>query len=282
MSDVVEKQIKEMLTRYMAEIRKASDEAKKSGQDMANGLKAADTQIKALLTTTQKLNADGSITETRKGYDELGRSITEVYKAGQLLNRSVSSESALSSDIKRANDLYKEQLASIKKIYDLKTKRLTNGRQMDEGKEAGSEFIKTSGNPSELLELEEKGFHKVALLVEPPVDEPRVGIIFPWRDTEIRIVVGDELTKPPLAVGSVSENGRPLEVNLANQFLSDSNVRSVSCGQQNCYGVAQSVYSGVNLGASAATAHSNALINLGFHPDSVLLLGGGLYGFGGF
>ena len=125
MSDVVEKQIKEMLTRYRAEIRKASDEAKKSGQDMANGLKTADTQIKALLTSTQKLNADGSITETRKGYDELGRSITEVYKAGQLLNRSVSSESALSSDIKRANDLYKEQLASIKKIYELKTKRLT-------------------------------------------------------------------------------------------------------------------------------------------------------------
>ena len=64
MSDVVEKQIKEMLTRYRAEIRKASDEAKNSGQDMANGLKAADTQIKALLTTTQKLNTDGSITET--------------------------------------------------------------------------------------------------------------------------------------------------------------------------------------------------------------------------
>ena len=134
---------------------------------------------------------------------------------------------------------------------------------MDEGKEARSEFM-----------LEEKGFNKVALLVEPPVDEPRVGIIFPWRDTEIRIVVGDELTKLPLAVGSVSENGRPLEVNLADQFLSDSNVRSVSCGQQNCYGVAQSVYSGVNLGASATTAHSR--------PDSILLLGGGLYGFGGF
>ena len=123
-SDVVEKQIKEMLTRYRAEIRKASDEAKKSGQDMANGLKTADTQIKSLLSTTQKLNADGSLTETRKGYDELGRSITEVYKAGQLLNRSVSTDSALAADIKNANELYKEQLANIKKIYELKTKRL--------------------------------------------------------------------------------------------------------------------------------------------------------------
>ena len=153
---------------------------------------------------------------------------------------------------------------------------------MDEGEEARSEFIKTSGNPSELLELEEKGFHKVALLVEPPVDEPRVGIIFPWRDTEIRIVVGDELTKLPLAVGSVSENDRPLEVNLADQFLSDSNVRSVSCGQQNCYGVAQSVYSGVNLRASAASTDANALIDLGFVYANLPVLGGGFYGICGF
>ena len=160
-------------------------------------------------------------------------------------------------------------------------KKDTDASQMDEGKEARSEFIKTSGNPSELLELEEKGFHKVALLVEPPVDEPRVGIIYPWWDTEIRVVVGDKLTKLPLSIGSVSENGRPLEVDLADQFLGNSNVRGIAGGQQDRNGIAQSVYSGVNLGASAAAAHSDALIDLGFHPDSVLLLAGGLYGFGG-
>ena len=153
---------------------------------------------------------------------------------------------------------------------------------MDEGEEAGSEFIEASSNPSELLELEEEGFHKMAFLVKPPIDIPRIGIIFPRRDTEIRVVVGDKLSKLPLTVGSVSENGRPLEVNLADQFFSDSNVRSVSSGQQNRYRIAQSVYSGVNLGASATTAHSNALINLGFRPDSILLLGGGFYGFSGF
>ena len=153
---------------------------------------------------------------------------------------------------------------------------------MDKSQEAGSEFVEAGGDPTELLELEEEGFHKVTLLVKPPINVPRIGIISSRRDAEIRVVVSDELTELPLAVGSVSENGRPLEVNLADQFLSDSNVRSVSCGQQNCYGVAQSVYSGVNLGASATTAHSDALIDLGFRPDSVLLLGGGLYGFGGF
>ena len=153
---------------------------------------------------------------------------------------------------------------------------------MDEGKESGSEFIETCSNPSELLELEEEGFHKMPFLVKPPIDIPWIGIIFPRRDTEIRIMVGDELTEFPLAVGPVSENGRPLEVNLADQFLGDSNVRGIASGQQDRNGIAQSVHSGVNLRASAATAHSNALINLGFRPDSVRLLAGGFYGISGF
>ena len=140
---------------------------------------------------------------------------------------------------------------------------------MDEGEEAGSEFIEASGGSSELLELEEEGFHKMAFLVEPPIDEPRIGIIFPRRDTEIRVVIGDELTELPLAVGPVSENGRPLEVNLADQFLGDSNVRGIASGQHDRNGIAQSVYSGVNLGASTTAAHSDALIDLGFRPDSV-------------
>ena len=101
MSDVVEKQIKDMLTRYRAEVRKTSEEAGKSGQDMANSMRLAESQIKSLLTTTQKLNADGSISETRRGYDELGRSITEVYKAGQLLNRSVSTKAPLPATSRR-------------------------------------------------------------------------------------------------------------------------------------------------------------------------------------
>ena len=40
---------------------------------------------------------------------------------------------------------------------------------MDESKEAGSEFIEAGGDPTELLELEEEGFHKVALFVKPPI-----------------------------------------------------------------------------------------------------------------
>ena len=96
---------------------------------------------------------------------------------------------------------------------------------MDESEEAGSELIETGGDPSELLELEEEGFHKMALLVKPPIDVPWIGIILPWRNTKIRVVLGDKLSELPLTVGPVSKNGRILEVDLADQFLGNSNVR---------------------------------------------------------
>ena len=153
---------------------------------------------------------------------------------------------------------------------------------MDEGQETGSEFIEAGGDPTELLELEEEGFHEMTLLVKPPIDVPRIGIIFPGRDTEIRVVVGDELTELPLAIGPVGENGRSLEVDLADQFLGDSDVAGVAGRQHDLDRVAQSVHNSVNLGASAASAHSNALINLGFRPDGVRLLAGGFYGISGF
>ena len=153
---------------------------------------------------------------------------------------------------------------------------------MDEGEEARSKLVKAHGDTAELLELEEEGLHKVAFLVQPPIDRPGVGDIRRWRDTVIRTVVGDELAKLALGVGSVGEDGRPLEVNLADQFLGNGDVSGIASGQHDRYGVAQSVYSGVNLRASAASTDANALIGLGFVYANLPVLGGGFYGFCGF
>ena len=122
----------------------------------------------------------------------------------------------------------------------------------------------------------------MAFLVKPPIDVPRISITLPGRDTEIRVMVGNKLAEIPLAVGPVSENGRALEVDLADQFLCDSYVGGIASSQKNRNGITQSVYSGVNLGASATAAHSNALINLGFCPYSVWILAGGFYSSTGF
>ena len=103
---------------------------------------------------------------------------------------------------------------------------------MDEGEEAGSELIIAHGNPAEFLEFKEEGFHKMAFLVEPPIDEPWVRVIRLGRDTEVRVVVGDKLTELPLAVSPVSEDGRALEVNLGDQFLGNSDVSGIAGSQQ--------------------------------------------------
>lgn len=124
LSDVVEKQVRSMLARFKQEIQNAAGQSAKSGGQMASGIRAASTQIQSLITMTQKLGKDGALTETRKGFDDLGRSITEVYKNGQLLNRTMTSDSALSKDIQYANRLYQEQAEALKKIYALKTQRL--------------------------------------------------------------------------------------------------------------------------------------------------------------
>ena len=153
---------------------------------------------------------------------------------------------------------------------------------MDEGEEARCELVIAHGDASELLELEEEGLHKVAFLVQPPIDRPGVGDIRRWRDTVIRAVGRDILAKLALGVGSVGENGRPLEVNLADQFFSNSDVSSITSGQHDRYGIAQSVYSSVNLRASAASTDANALINLGFVYANLPVLGGGFYRFCGF
>ena len=120
----MENQIRDMLTRFKSEIQKAATQTAQAGQQMSGTLKPAVSQIETLLTSTQKLAADGTLTETRKGYDSLGQSITEVYKNGWLLNKSLTVDSSLSKDIQRANQLYQEQIGYLKQVYALKTQRL--------------------------------------------------------------------------------------------------------------------------------------------------------------
>lgn len=64
---------------------------------------------------------------------------------------------------------------------------------MDKGEEARCELVKTHGKTAELLEIEKEGFHKMAFLVQPPIHVPGAGITRCRQDTEIRVMVGDEL-----------------------------------------------------------------------------------------
>lgn len=54
MTDVVEKQVRDMLTRFKNEIQKAAAQTTQFGTQAAKGLGNAGTQIQALIATTQK------------------------------------------------------------------------------------------------------------------------------------------------------------------------------------------------------------------------------------
>ena len=153
---------------------------------------------------------------------------------------------------------------------------------MDESQEAGSELLIADGNPAELLEFEEESFHKMAFFVKVPIDIPRVGVIRLGRDAEVRVMISDKLAELPFAIGLVRKDSRPFEVNSAEQFFSDSDVTGIAGRQHDLDRVAQSVHDSMNLGASAATAHSNALIGLSLVLTDSRISGGGfliLYGF---
>ena len=126
---------------------------------------------------------------------------------------------------------------------------------MDERKEAGSELVIANGDSAELLEPEEEPFHKMAFLVEPPIDVPRISSTISGRDTEIGIMVGDKLPKHPFAIGSTSKDSRSFQGNPAEQLFSDRNVMNFAGGQHDLYRVAQSVHNGMDLRASATAAH---------------------------
>lgn len=148
---------------------------------------------------------------------------------------------------------------------------------MDEGEKARGELIITGCYPAELLELEEEHFHKMAFLIKPPIDIPRIGFAIPGRDAEIRIVVSNKLSQRPFAIGLIRKDGRAFQGNPAEQFFSDGDIVNVAGGQHDLNRVPQSVHNGVNLCASAAAANSDALIGLRLILTDSLLLGGGSF-----
>ena len=55
---------------------------------------------------------------------------------------------------------------------------------MDEREKARGKLVKAHGDTAELLELEEEPFYKMAFLVKPPIDVPRISFTIPGRDAK--------------------------------------------------------------------------------------------------
>lgn len=80
---------------------------------------------------------------------------------------------------------------------------------MDESKEAGSELVIANGDSAELLEFEEELFHKMAFLVKPPIDVPRISL---------HILKGENTMKTKEELNALKE-----EVDTLNKKLAELN-----------------------------------------------------------
>lgn len=125
MTGIVEKQIRAMLEKFRTEVANAASQSGKGFKSLGEDVRGAESRIKDLIGTTQRLSKDGSVVSTQKGYDELNRVIVEVTKNGELLSRTMKADSTLTKDIQYANELYKQQIDALRQLNALKTQRLT-------------------------------------------------------------------------------------------------------------------------------------------------------------
>lgn len=143
MATMVERQVRGMLERLKTEVRRATQQTGQGFAQLTEGAKQSATQIEQLVSATQKMSADGSVTLTQKGYDKLNQSITEVYKNAQLATRTLTTDSALTKDIAYANQLYAEQITYLKRVYDLKTQRLNTPEGSSKAAELDKQIAET-------------------------------------------------------------------------------------------------------------------------------------------
>lgn len=122
---VVQRQVRTMLENLKNESQRAATQMQQNLSKVFEGFKTSASNIEHLTSATQRLAKDGSITLTQKGFDALNRTITDVYHNGELVSKTLKADSAFVKDIQYANELYAEQVAHLKRIYDLKNQRLS-------------------------------------------------------------------------------------------------------------------------------------------------------------
>ena len=141
-----------MLESLKNETQRTATQMAQSLSKIGDGFKSSASHIEHLTSATQRLYSDGSITLTEKGFDKLNRTITDVYRNGQLVSKTLKSDSALTKDIAYANELYAEQVAHLKRIYDLKDQRT----KVSDGSDQAHNLDGQLADTERLLEMNNK------------------------------------------------------------------------------------------------------------------------------
>ena len=92
---------------------------------------------------------------------------------------------------------------------------------MNKSEEPGSEFIKTSGNTSELFQIVKKAFNEVSLFVLKPIAKPGIGLIGLGRNAEVSIMICNILAEIILSVSLVRHDNSAIQMDVLKDILSN-------------------------------------------------------------
>ena len=82
----------------------------------------------------------------------------------------------------------------------------------------------------------------MSLFAQPPVTVSWIGFIKSKRDTEIRVMIGDELSECPLPIGFIGQNRGAAKDYMLQQLLCDSDVIDISGCPLHIIRIAQRAY----------------------------------------
>lgn len=101
-----------------SEISSGTQKTSKTVRDLGSNIVKTTKEVE-----TQSARTRDVIQKVTQGYNELGQAITEVSRNGSVVRRSTTTKD-IAAEVKKANDLYKEQASLLKQLHEVNKKKL--------------------------------------------------------------------------------------------------------------------------------------------------------------
>lgn len=132
-----------------------------------------------------------------------------------------------------------------------------SGGQLHCGEKISGEFVIARGDGTEVLELVEEAFDKVAFAVERKIALSRGFAIGLGRDDRSDSSLGEGIDERVGVVGLVAD--QCIWIGVVDQWLGTSQIMSLAWREHQRDGIAQGVHEGVNFGGQSAARSADGL-----------------------
>ena len=131
---------------------------------------------------------------------------------------------------------------------------------MDKRQKGCSQFVVAGCNAAENLELIEKAFHQMALLVDMEITRPRINTVFSGRNRIAGFLLCDIVPDLLRTIGFIRENITPFDLYLRKQINSRTCVMYLPTGKQKLDWIAQGIDNSVDFCGLSTPAVADKLV----------------------